>query len=70
MYFLNCDDGIRQFLLANLVFDNKGGSARWRVNISAIEESLRTLRSFPDFSETSYLGQTHFIGGALSNYIP
>ena len=55
--------------MTNLVIDNVKGRTRWKVNLAAIEQNLATLRGFPSVS-ASYLGPTHFIGGARSHYIP
>ena len=62
------DSSLRQFLLTNLVGGNQNGRLRWRINLSAIEESMNELKRFPYF-ESGFHGPTLFIGGGNSNYI-
>lgn len=66
--------GLRQFLLTNLITNpNKIDSYIWRVNLSAIESSLESLRIFPptmaDHQPIPFTKPTIFIGGERSEYI-
>lgn len=58
----------RAFLLQNLVIAD--GSARWRLNLEAIERDFPEVSGFPCLpADTAYRGPTLFIAGARSNYI-
>jgi pimeloyl-ACP methyl ester carboxylesterase len=58
----------RAFLLQNLVLEQ--GSARWRLNLEAIEREFPEILGFPSLpSQTAYHGPTLFVGGANSDYI-
>ncbi len=58
--------GVRQFLLKNIYWKEKGVMA-WRMNIPVLErEMAQILGALP---ETECMIQTLFIRGALSNYI-
>jgi pimeloyl-ACP methyl ester carboxylesterase len=59
-------DGVRQFLLKNLYWEEKGKLA-WRVNFPVLEASMSEILSALPFSES--LTNTLFIRGLLSNYI-
>eukprot|EP00731_Ephydatia_muelleri_P036682 Em0305g2a len=59
---------LRQFLLTNLVFSDRGGTPHWRVNLDIIKASLDQIRGFPHFKEP-FRGPTLFIGGSRSDYI-
>ena len=55
---------IRAFLLQNLRLED--GSWQWRINLSALKESLQTVRNFA--FEGRYDGPTLFLRGADSDY--
>lgn len=64
---------VRQFALTNLVVDRAQHTAanyRWKANISAIEQSLPTIMSFPDHQGRQFDGPTCVIRGGKSNYVP
>lgn len=59
-------DGVRQFLLKNLYWEDKGKLA-WRVNFPVLEASMpEILKALPEFESFT---PTLFIRGLLSNYI-
>jgi len=59
--------GVRQFLMTNLIKNEKGGFA-WKMNLSAIYKNYsRILEGLS--SNTPYFGAVLFIGGGLSDYI-
>jgi esterase len=58
----------RAFLLQNLLIAD--GSARWRLNLEAIERDFPEISGFPYLpADTAYRGPTLFIAGARSNYL-
>ena len=59
-------NGVRQFLLKNLYWKEKGKLA-WRMNISILEKEMKKILSPLEFNEI--YNPTLFIRGALSNYI-
>ena len=59
-------DGVRQFLLKNLYWKEKGQLA-WRMNLSIIEQELENILSA--LPEKVVMLPTLFIRGELSNYI-
>ena len=59
---------LRQFLLTNLVFSDRGSAPHWRVNLDVIKASLDQVRGFPHFREP-FQGPALFIGGSRSHYI-
>jgi len=62
------DDGLRSFLLQNLVHSTEG--FQWRVNLPVIKAALPDICAFPAFAVNSiYSGPTLFIGGDKSEYI-
>jgi esterase len=62
------DAAERAFLLQNLVLEQ--GSARWGLNLEAIEREFPEILGFPSLPpETAYHGRTLFAGGANSDYI-
>ncbi len=62
------DDGLRQFLLQNLV--HKATGYQWRINLPAIAENLSELTSFPGIDDYSpYPGPALFINGERSPYL-
>jgi pimeloyl-ACP methyl ester carboxylesterase len=59
-------EGVRQFLLKNLYWEDKGKLA-WRVNFHVLEASMpEILKALPTFESFT---PTLFIRGLLSNYI-
>jgi pimeloyl-ACP methyl ester carboxylesterase len=59
-------EGVRQFLLKNLYWKEKG-KLSWRLNFPVLEAAMpEILRALP---EDEVLTATLFIRGALSNYI-
>ena len=62
------DEGVRQFLLQNLVAEE--GRLRWRVNLDTLETAMPALSDFPDFpDDAAYEGPTLFVAGARSDYV-
>ena len=62
------DAAERAFLLQNLVFDD--GTARWRLNLAAIERAMPDLAGFPATrSGMVYDGTALFIAGGRSGYL-
>jgi pimeloyl-ACP methyl ester carboxylesterase len=62
------DPAERAFLLQNLIID--AGTARWRVNLEAIERDFSAIIGFPDLpAGTAYSGPTLFVAGARSGHI-
>jgi len=58
----------RQFLLQNLVL--KEGKYQWRINLEFFANTADNIIAFPSVdSETSYAGETLFLGGETSDYI-
>jgi esterase len=62
------DPAERAFLLQNLVFE--GGTARWRLNLAAIEHEMPALVGFPaQPDDARYDGPALFVGGGRSDYL-
>jgi esterase len=62
------DAAERAFLLQNLVIGD--GTARWRLNLEAIERAFPQIVGFPDLpAGTAYDGPTLFVAGARSSHI-
>jgi pimeloyl-ACP methyl ester carboxylesterase len=62
------EEGIRQFLLQNLV--HEGGGLRWRLNLATLAVSMPAISEFPEPPEgTVYDGPTLFIAGERSDYV-
>lgn len=61
------DDGVRQFLLQNLVATGQG--FRWRLDLDAIERNMSSIVSFPADAGGPYPGETLFLVGELSDYV-
>ena len=59
-------DGVRQFLLKNLYWKEKGQLA-WRMNLSILEREMENILS--RLTEKEVMLPTLFIRGELSNYI-
>lgn len=59
-------DGVRQFLLKNLYWKEKGQLA-WRMNLSVLEREMENILS--TLPEKEVMLPTLFIRGELSNYI-
>lgn len=62
------NQGVRQFLLQNLVSDATGG-LRWRLNLAVLEKAMPTLLDFPDCEGLIYSAPTLFLGGEKSTYL-
>lgn len=61
-------DGVRAFLLQNLVSEN--GTWRWRLNLDGLEQAQEAVTGFPATApDLAYRGVSHFIYGALSDYV-
>lgn len=60
---------LRAFLMTNLT---QIGNQRykWRVNISVLLEHFHEIAKFPAISDMQYLGETLFLGGGNSDFIP
>ena len=63
--FIN-SNGVRQFLLKNLYWKEKGQLA-WRMNVDVLEAEMDEILS--EIPKKEVWIQTLFIRGALSNYI-
>jgi esterase len=62
------DPAERAFLLQNLIIDD--GTARWRLNLDAIEREFPEIVGFPPLpAGTAYRGSTLFVAGARSDHI-
>jgi esterase len=62
------DPAERAFLLQNLIIDD--GSARWRLNLEAIEHEFSEIIGFPHVpADSVYQGATLFVAGARSDHI-
>lgn len=61
------EEGVRQFLLANLV-KGDSGEFSWRFNLPALKANYESLRDAPQAGK-SFDNPVLFIKGALSNYI-
>ena len=59
-------DGVRQFLLKNLYWKEKG-QLDWRMNLSILEREMENILS--RLTEKEVMLPTLFIRGELSNYI-
>lgn len=61
---------IRDFLLTNLVRSPSSDKWAWRFNLDAIENSMHTLKGFPqNIMANCFKGNTLFVGGERSDYI-
>ncbi|MEL6477983.1 MAG: alpha/beta fold hydrolase [Pseudomonadota bacterium] len=59
---------LRAFLLQNLIVE--GGTARWRLNLDALKDSLPTLMAWPaTWPHSDYDGPTLFLHGSASDYV-
>ncbi|MEO1494640.1 MAG: alpha/beta fold hydrolase [Pseudomonadota bacterium] len=59
---------LRAFILQNL--DVSGGTARWRLNIAALDRGMDDLIGWPPALETgSYTGPVLFLHGGQSDYV-
>ncbi len=61
------EDGVRKFVLTNLVRNDEGGF-EWRLNKKAIRENYPALRAAP-VRQKSFTRPVLFVKGSLSNYI-
>jgi len=57
---------VRNWLLTNI--EETAGSFHWCLNLDAISNHLNDILAFPEF-DTSFHGNTFFIGGASSPMI-
>lgn len=63
------DPMLRVFLLQNLVVED--GTARWRINLEAIERDMPTLTGWPaDWPRDRFDGPALFLRGGASDYVP
>jgi pimeloyl-ACP methyl ester carboxylesterase len=63
------DPALRAFLLQNLLVEE--GTARWRLNLPAIEREMPTLTGWPEtWPQPRYDGPTLFLHGGASDYLP
>ena len=63
------DRMLRSFLLQNLVVED--GTARWRINLEAIEREMPALTGWPeDWPQSRYSGPALFLHGGASDYLP
>lgn len=61
-------EGVRAFLLQNLVRDPDGW--RWRLNLKALEDAQDAITGFPvPDPDAVYRGVCHFIHGSASDYV-
>jgi len=59
---------LRGFLLHNLISED--GRLTWRINLSALAANMNSLIGYPEeFEGHTYVGPTHFISGAASDYV-
>ncbi len=61
------EEGIRAFLVQNLIFD--GPAPRWRVALDWIAEGMDAIEDFAPPAGARYDGQTLFIRGSRSDYV-
>ena len=62
------DPGLRAFLLQNLVVEE--GTARWRLNLDAIEHEMAALTGWPErWPQDAYRGPALFLHGGASDYL-
>ncbi|KAL1500823.1 hypothetical protein ABEB36_006259 [Hypothenemus hampei] len=60
---------VRAFILTNLIPAGEA-SYKWRVNLPILIEKFHEIAKFEAPSDSQYNGETLFIGGEKSNYIP
>lgn len=63
------DWAMRQFLLTNLVRDEKTGGFRWQVNLEALHSSLPHIRQNSLLETDRYEGPVLLVRGGESNFI-
>jgi esterase len=61
------DQGIRQYLLQNLVKQEHGWA--WRFNLPVLQAAQPSLSGFPDMGQSVYPGDVLFIHGECSDYV-
>ncbi|MGR9107068.1 MAG: alpha/beta fold hydrolase [Gammaproteobacteria bacterium] len=62
------ENGLRQFLLQNLV--SRNGSYSWRIDLDIIRQAIPALLDFPSSAGLpAYPGEALFIGGSRSRYL-
>ncbi|XP_066262121.1 sn-1-specific diacylglycerol lipase ABHD11 isoform X2 [Euwallacea similis] len=64
------DKGLRAFILTNLTAVGDTKSYKWRVNIPTLVRHFQEIAKFDIVEGLQYKGDTLFIGGAKSDYIP
>ena len=63
------EPAIRSFVLQNLLIED--GTARWRLNLPALEAGMDRLIGWPDMlNAKAYGGPTLFLHGGASDYVP
>lgn len=63
------NNGVRQFLLQNLDFDDDG-QAYWKPNLAVLDASIEALTGWPDaYADMSYEGPVLAIHGGASHYV-
>lgn len=60
-------EGLRQYLLQNLVKANDGW--KWRINLAAIEAEMGQITAFPQAEGLVFPGIAWFVHGAKSDYV-
>ncbi|MES9833620.1 MAG: alpha/beta fold hydrolase [Candidatus Thiodiazotropha sp. DIVDIV] len=61
------DQGVRQYLLQNLVKQEQGWV--WRFNLNILQSALPSLSGFPEIGQSVYPGDVLFIHGEKSDYL-
>ena len=61
------DRGLRQFLLTNLSYSQ--GRYSWRLNLTALRQDLKQLRSPPLNPSDEFVGPTYFVIGGRSGFV-
>jgi esterase len=60
-------EGLRQYLLQNLVKDNNAW--KWRVNLPVLQSEMDNITGFPDLAGSVFPGTAWFVYGAKSRYV-
>jgi esterase len=61
------DQGVRQYLLQNLVKPKQGWV--WRFNLKVLKRAISMLSGFPEIGQSVYPGDVLFIHGEKSDYV-
>ena len=66
------DPSLRQWLLMNVIFDREAGAYRWQINLGPLTAAFPDeLILVPGRAQwTPFAGESLFIGGGKSKYIP